>query len=171
MQTHISHIQVHCFGLWFLCVVSLDCFEEGRCVCWFVDQEESLLVIALQGDATDTHFDGLDVGSVDAVKGKLDDEDYKIFCMKEHNYVCKIFGTAGGLITVDEREHWRVWTKDGHEQSSSFKYTDPFYLHFRYHLLSLLTSERLKSSSTDSSSASAVDAETKVSTILNSNKQ
>lgn len=85
-----------------------------------------------RGDAIDTHFNGLDVGSVDAVKGKLDDEDYNIFCMKEPDYVCKIFGTAGGLITVDEREHRRVWTKDGQDQSVSFKYTEPFYLHFRY---------------------------------------
>ena len=53
--------------------------------------------------------------------------------MKEPDYVCTIFGTAGGLITVDEQEHRRVWTKDGQDQSASFKYTEPFYLHFRYH--------------------------------------
>ena len=39
------------------------------------------------GDAIDTHFDGLDVELVDAVKGKLDGKDYNIFCMKEPNYV------------------------------------------------------------------------------------
>ena len=36
-------------------------------------------------------------------------------------------------ITVDEQEHRRVWTKDGQEQRASFKYTELFYLHFRYH--------------------------------------
>ena len=25
-----------------------------------------------------------------------------------------------------------MWTKDGQDQSASFKYTEPFYLHFRY---------------------------------------
>ncbi|KAL7475016.1 hypothetical protein ACHAW6_000950 [Cyclotella cf. meneghiniana] len=66
-----------------------------------------------RGDAIDTHFNGLDVGSVDAVKDKLDGKDYNIFCMKEPYYVCKIFETTGGLITVDEWEHRRVLTKDG----------------------------------------------------------
>ncbi len=67
------------------------------------------------------------------MEGKLEGKDYNIFCMKEPDYVCKIFGTGGGLITVDEQEHRRVLTKDGQDQSASFKYTDPFYLHFRYH--------------------------------------
>lgn len=31
-----------------------------------------------------------------------------------------------------EQKHQRVWTKDGKELSASFKYTKPFYLHFRY---------------------------------------
>ena len=52
--------------------------------------------------------------------------------MMEPDNVCTIFGTAGGLITVDEREHGRVWTKDEQDKSASFKYTKPFYLDFRY---------------------------------------
>ena len=32
-----------------------------------------------RGDAIDAHFNGLDVGLVDAVKGKLEGEDYNIF--------------------------------------------------------------------------------------------
>ncbi|KAL7490043.1 hypothetical protein ACHAW6_015780 [Cyclotella cf. meneghiniana] len=82
--------------------------------------------------AIDRHFDEMEVGLMDALKGQLHEKDYNIFCMKEPDYVCKIFGTAGASTLVDEREHWRVWTQDGQEKSTSFKCTEPFYLHFRY---------------------------------------
>ena len=35
-----------------------------------------------RGNAIDRHFDEMEVGSMDAVKGKLDEEDYNMFCMK-----------------------------------------------------------------------------------------
>ena len=85
-----------------------------------------------RGDAIDRHFDEIEVGSMDTVKGTLDEEECIIFCMKDPDYVCKIFGTAGALTGVDKREQWRVWTQDGQEKSTVFKYTETFYLHFRY---------------------------------------
>lgn len=45
-----------------------------KCCNWLVHCRE---------DAIETHFDGLDVGSMGVVKGKLNGEENSIFCMKE----------------------------------------------------------------------------------------
>ena len=43
-----------------------------------------------------------------------------------------MFGTAGGLNLGSDREHSRVWTEDGVSKSATFKYAEPFTLHFTY---------------------------------------
>ena len=39
------------------------------------------------------HFKDKDVGSVDSLKGKIDNVPYDIYCMKEPDYVMKIMST------------------------------------------------------------------------------
>ena len=85
-----------------------------------------------QGEAIDQYFVGKNVGDTAAVEGELDGVPYNIWCFKEPDYVCKMFGTAGGLNPGSDREHSRVWTEDGVSKSATFKYAEPFTLHFTY---------------------------------------
>ncbi|KAL7487238.1 hypothetical protein ACHAW6_012858 [Cyclotella cf. meneghiniana] len=85
-----------------------------------------------QGEAIDQYFVGKNVGDTAAVEGELDGVPYNIWCFKEPDYVCKMFGTAGGLNPGSGREHSRVWTEDGVSMSATFKYAEPFTLHFTY---------------------------------------
>ncbi len=85
-----------------------------------------------QGDAIYTYFKDKEVGSTGSVEGALSGEKYNIWCMKEPDYVCKMFGMAGGLHVMDNREHTRVWTEGGAQKMASFKFAEPFTLHFNY---------------------------------------
>eukprot|EP00804_Cyclotella_cryptica_P018793 CCRYP_021187-RA/>CCRYP_021187-RA protein AED:0.33 eAED:0.33 QI:0/0/0/1/0/0/2/0/393 len=85
------------------------------------------------GDAIDKHFDDKEVGSVAAVEGTHDGVRYNIWVMKDAGYVTKIMGTASGLFYPEERMHTR--RLEGGE-TASFRYTEPYYLHFKYgHLI------------------------------------
>ncbi len=85
-----------------------------------------------QGETIDQYFVGKNIGDTAAVEGELDGVPYNIWCFKEPDYVCKMFGTAGGLNPGSGREHSRVWTEDGVSKSATFKYAEPFTLHFKY---------------------------------------
>ena len=43
----------------------------------------------MPGDDIDYHFKDKDVGSTDALRGKIDSVHYNIFCMKEPDYTMK----------------------------------------------------------------------------------
>ncbi len=44
-----------------------------------------------------------------------------------------MFGTAGGLNLSNDIEHSRVWSENGISKSATFKYAEPFTIHFTYH--------------------------------------
>ena len=52
--------------------------------------------------------------------------------MKEPDYTMKIMGTASGLTVRDDQDHHRHWSENGQKKSTTFKYHEPFYLHFNY---------------------------------------
>jgi hypothetical protein len=85
------------------------------------------------GDAIDGHFDDKEVGAVAAVEGNHDGICYNIWAMKDAGYVTKIMGTASGLFYPEDRMHTRR-LEGGN--AASFRYTEPYYLHFKYrHLI------------------------------------
>ena len=50
-----------------------------------------------RGDGIDRHFDEMEVGSMDAVKGMLDEEDYNMFCMKGARLCLQDLWDSGSL--------------------------------------------------------------------------
>ena len=94
-----------------------DFFGEEWCFCLCLDKKCRYRPAYCQGDIIDQHFVGKDVGDTAAVEGELDGKPYNIWCFKEPDYVCKMFGTAGGLNPGNDREHTRVWMEDGVSKS------------------------------------------------------
>ncbi len=66
---------------------------------------------------------------MDSVEGNLDWVCYNIWCMKDAGYIAKIMGTASGLFYSDNRDRFFV-LEDG--TRGTLKYTEPFYLHYKY---------------------------------------
>lgn len=66
------------------------------------------------------------------VEGELSGDQYNIWFMKEPDYLCKMFGTAGRLHVMNVHEHTRICTEGGIQKKSCFKYNEPFALHFKY---------------------------------------
>ncbi len=85
-----------------------------------------------QDEAINQYFVGKNVGNTDAVEGELDVIPYNIWCFKEPDYICKMFGTAAGLNPGSDRDHSRVWTEDGVSKSATIKYAEPYTVHFIY---------------------------------------
>ena len=85
------------------------------------------------GDAINTCFANKGVGATAAVKGEFNGEPYNIWCMKEPDYVCKMFGTAGELHDDDEWEHTRVWTKNAGKERTTCQCVEPFSIRSKYH--------------------------------------
>lgn len=73
-----------------------------------------------------------EVGSSESVEGQLYGEQYNMWCMKEPDYICKMFGTVGRLHAIDDHEHIRVWTEGCVQKVACFKYSEPFTLDFNY---------------------------------------
>jgi hypothetical protein len=75
----------------------------------------------IQGDAIDRHFKGKEIGFVDALPGLLEGQHcFKIFCMKEEDYIMKLMLTYGALRSVDEGETQRSVTENGQQVNKSF---------------------------------------------------
>jgi len=53
-----------------------------------------------------------------------------VWCMKEPDYTMKIMGTASGLTVSDDQDHHCHWSENGQKKSTTFKYHEPFFLHF-----------------------------------------
>ena len=66
------------------------------------------------GDEIDKHMKDSQVGDVDVATGTLDDVPYKVFCMKEPDYVMKLMSTYGDLSIPEQQEDTiRIYEKDG----------------------------------------------------------
>ena len=59
----------------------------------------------------DSHFDLKEVGQTDSLPGTLDGTNFKVFCMKEEDYVIKLMATYGALRAVDEGATQRSVTR------------------------------------------------------------
>ncbi len=84
------------------------------------------------GEAIQSHFECKDVGDTDVLSGKLSGVEYFIWGMKEPDYVMKIMGTGGSLVTEGCKETRRKWTDGNESHSKTFTYTRPFHWHFCY---------------------------------------
>ena len=74
------------------------------------------------GDMIDDHFKDKDVGSVDSLKGKIDNVPYDIYCMKEPDYVMKIMSMHGGLFEKDgQKTLERKFKVGGEDNVVTFK--------------------------------------------------
>lgn len=89
------------------------------------------------GDDIDQHMSTKAVGETDSLKGVLDNIPYDIFCMKDVDYSMKLMSTYGALIPRSDAEDKRRKLDDG--STTTFKYTEPFYNHFRYRHASMTT--------------------------------
>ena len=83
----------------------------------------------IPGDAIDERMADKAIGSVDCLKGVLDNEPYNVYCMKEPDYTMKLMATYGSLTCHDDEKDN---TRRVGDQVLRFKYTKPFSDHFQY---------------------------------------
>ncbi len=84
------------------------------------------------GEEIDSHFESKNVGETDVISGSLSGVEYFIWGMKEPDYVMKIMGTGGALVTDGCKQAKRTWTDGNNSHSANFSYTKPFHWHFHY---------------------------------------
>ena len=87
----------------------------------------------IKGDEIKKHFDNKPIGTADAWKGELEGVPFHVFAMKEPDYVMSIMATYGTLNEMDDGETKRHYVdENGDAQSTTFKYTELFYNHYKY---------------------------------------
>ena len=99
------------------------CSDKKRCY-WpkFID-----------GAAIDSHFDLKEIGTTDSLPGTLDGINFKVFFVKEEDYVMKLMATYEVLRPIDGGLTQRsVTRRSGIPESVSFVYTEPFINHFKF---------------------------------------
>ena len=85
------------------------------------------------GKAMDQRLASKEVGDTDCIEGKLDDINYNLYMMKEHDFVMKMMATYGALNPYpDEKDSTRYYTKDQEKVIQTFKFTEPFSNHYRF---------------------------------------
>jgi hypothetical protein len=87
----------------------------------------------INGDAIDSQFESKEIGETDSLPGTLDGINFKVFCMKEEDYVMKLMATYGALRPMEGGETKRSLTRrNGTRENVSFVYTEPFLNHFKF---------------------------------------
>ncbi len=88
----------------------------------------------IPGNDIDKHFDGKEVGVVESLPGTLARKAFKVFAMKEEDYVMKIMTTYGSCREVEQGATKQSVTDPttGQKVTKTFKYYEPFYNHFTY---------------------------------------
>lgn len=86
----------------------------------------------IDGDAVAAHFEGKPVGTTEAWKGRLDNQVFHVFAMKEPDYTMSLMSTYGTTNEVETATTRRDIKIDGVNTRISFKYTEVIYNHFRY---------------------------------------
>ncbi|KAI2510975.1 Transposase IS4 [Fragilaria crotonensis] len=87
----------------------------------------------INGGAIDTHFEAKEIGTTESLPGVMDGVQFRIYCMKEEDYVMKLMATYGALRQIEEGKTQRsVTRRNGQRENVSFHYTEPFYNHFKY---------------------------------------
>lgn len=83
------------------------------------------------GDMIDEYMKSYEIGNCTSLRGTIDGIPYDIFCLKEPDYVMKLFATYGGLLSLPgQRETVRIYRRNGENVTKKFKYTEPFANHF-----------------------------------------
>jgi hypothetical protein len=83
----------------------------------------------IEGERIKAHFDDKAIGTVDAIRGELDEVPFHVFCMKEEDYVMMLMSTYGTCLRVGDE---RFRTIGNENQRISFKYPELVYNHFQY---------------------------------------
>ncbi len=87
----------------------------------------------IQIDAIDRRFEGKEIGFVDALPGLLEGQhNFKIFCMKEEDYVIKLMSTCVALRSVEEGKTQQSVIENEQRVNKSFHYTEHFFNHFKF---------------------------------------
>ena len=77
----------------------------------------------IDGNAIDSHFEGKPVGTVETLPGKLDGAyGFKVFAMKEEDYVMKLMKTYGSRVEVDDGWTQRCITEGGRKVSKRLSF-------------------------------------------------
>ena len=64
----------------------------------------------IDGGAIDTHFEVNEIGTTDSLPRVLDGVPFRIYCMKEEDYVMKLMATSGALRPIEEGKTQRSVT-------------------------------------------------------------
>jgi hypothetical protein len=87
----------------------------------------------IDGAAIDARFEDNEIGTTDSLPGIMDGVQFRIYCMKEEDYVMKLMATYGALKPIEEGKTQRsVTRRNGQRKNMSFQYTEPFYNHFKF---------------------------------------
>ena len=65
----------------------------------------------IKGDEIKAHFEGLEVGTADAIKGTLDQIPFHVFAMKEPDYTMIVMSTYGSNERNNRHRTLRVYKK------------------------------------------------------------
>ena len=83
----------------------------------------------IPGVAMEAHFQGMNIGDVDAIQGTKDGFSYTIWGMKDPNHVMSMMVTGGALIVDDT---CKMVTRGMGRDKVRFCYTLPYDWHFCY---------------------------------------
>lgn len=88
---------------------------------------------SVPGNEIDKHFEDKEVGYCSMLQTKTEEgKPFKIFCMKEPDYVMKVMASWMTLNELEGARTKRDWKENGVNKSKTFNYRQPFGLHFRY---------------------------------------
>ncbi|KAI2496884.1 Transposase IS4 [Fragilaria crotonensis] len=86
----------------------------------------------IDGEAIDQYFVGKTVGSVEALPGSVGGKAFRLFAMKEEDYVMKLMTTYGSCIEINDGWTQRSILENGRRVTKKFKYYEPFHNHLKF---------------------------------------
>ena len=85
----------------------------------------------IKGDKIKKYFEDKAVGTVDAMKGKLDDVAVEIHCLKEPDYTMMLMASYGTMELIGEDKK-RTYIQNNVSIEKTIKYPELVYNHFQY---------------------------------------
>jgi hypothetical protein len=86
----------------------------------------------IDGDDIIAHMNNKEVGEYDAKLGLVDNKTFYLYAMKEPNFVMMMMSTYGTLTEVEDGGAKRTFERNGLSTTKIFKYTQPFYNHYKF---------------------------------------
>ena len=123
-----SHWEDCCVGRRFLCVGGLDQILKNGVYAASVIKKRRYWPKYVPGDDVDNKLKDNTIGKNRVMSGKLNNEKYNFFIMKEPAFIMKTMTTYGNLEEVDNQEITRQYFKDnnGNKVKRKVKYTTVF---------------------------------------------